>query len=73
MRCRACDTILTDFELTKVDSQGVHYDMCSDCLRVSRKAVSDIDASVDTLVDREYVYPEDELDNITGGDENSLY
>lgn len=54
MRCRACDTILTDFEMTRKDSQGTYYDMCSDCLSVARKAVSDNTAVVDTVVDRDY-------------------
>lgn len=72
MRCKACDTILTDFELTRVDPQGMYYDMCLDCLSVARKAVSDIDAIVDTKVDREYTYPNDELEELGGTYENNL-
>ena len=35
MRCKACDVILDDIEVLKKDSNGVHYDLCTDCLTVS--------------------------------------
>jgi len=35
MRCRACDVILDDLEALKKDANGVHYDMCTECLTVS--------------------------------------
>jgi hypothetical protein len=35
MRCRACDVILDDLETLKKDANGVHYDMCTECLTVS--------------------------------------
>lgn len=33
MRCRACNVILSDYELMLVDSDGAPYDMCTKCLR----------------------------------------
>ena len=35
MRCKACDVILDDLETLKKDSNGLHYDLCTDCLTVS--------------------------------------
>jgi Zn-finger nucleic acid-binding protein len=35
MRCKACDVILDDVETAKKDANGVHYDMCTECLTVS--------------------------------------
>ena len=35
MRCKACDVILDDVETAKKDSNGVHYDLCTECLTVS--------------------------------------
>ena len=35
MRCKACDVILDDLEILKKDANGVHYDMCTECLTVS--------------------------------------
>ena len=35
MRCRACDVLLDDLEVLKKDANGVHYDMCTECLTVS--------------------------------------
>jgi hypothetical protein len=35
MRCKACDVILDDLETLKKDANGVHYDMCTECLTVS--------------------------------------
>ena len=35
MRCKACDVILDDTETVKKDANGVHYDLCTDCLTVS--------------------------------------
>ena len=35
MRCRACDELLDDLEVLKKDANGVHYDMCTECLTVS--------------------------------------
>jgi hypothetical protein len=30
MRCKACDVILDDVEVLKKDSNGLHYDLCTD-------------------------------------------
>ena len=35
MRCKACDVILDDIETLKKDANGVHYDMCTECLTAS--------------------------------------
>ena len=35
MRCKACDVILDDLEILKKDANGVHYDLCSECLAIS--------------------------------------
>jgi hypothetical protein len=32
MRCKACNTILEDSELTKKDERGDFYDLCRICL-----------------------------------------
>jgi hypothetical protein len=32
MRCKACDRILEDSELTKKDARGDFYDLCRNCL-----------------------------------------
>jgi len=32
MRCKACDRILEESELTKKDSQGEFLDLCNICL-----------------------------------------
>lgn len=35
MKCKACDVILDDVELIKKDANGVHYDLCTECLTAS--------------------------------------
>jgi len=35
MRCKACDVILDDLEVLKKDANGIHYDLCAECLTVS--------------------------------------
>jgi hypothetical protein len=35
MRCKACDVILDDLEILKKDVNGIHYDLCSECLSIS--------------------------------------
>jgi hypothetical protein len=35
MRCKACDTILDDNELTRKDSNGDFFDLCNTCYSVS--------------------------------------
>lgn len=31
MHCRACDTMLNDFETTRKDTRGEYLDLCSCC------------------------------------------
>jgi len=39
-RCKACDTILTESELRKVDRYtGLHLDLCGECNRASDDAL----------------------------------
>ena len=55
MRCRACNRILDDYELSQYDKvTKLPLDMCLSCLYVSDKTLSDIEAVVDTTIDREY-------------------
>ena len=35
MRCKACDMILDDVELTRKDSRGDFFDLCNTCYSVS--------------------------------------
>jgi hypothetical protein len=48
MRCKACNVILEDHELTKKDSNGHFFDLCSYCLSSSN--ILD-DPNSDTLVE----------------------
>lgn len=55
MRCKACNSILDDYELLQYDKvTKLPLDMCLSCLYVSDKTLSDIEAVVDTTVEREY-------------------
>lgn len=38
MRCKACDTMMTDYELSRKDSNGQYYDLCGHCLSHSIEA-----------------------------------
>ena len=42
-RCKACDVILDTKELTKVDSNGVHVNLCTNCYTVSIAAHWELD------------------------------
>jgi len=47
MRCRACDTILEEFELTKKDRHGQFLDTCNVCLKsIYKSELFDDDYSV---------------------------
>ena len=46
MRCRACNTILDDTELTKKDQNGDFIDMCNNCLYASGAVEVDSDTFV---------------------------
>lgn len=59
MRCKACDTQLTDYECTRKDKlTGDYLDLCSHCHSYSSEYVSDYETTVDTVVDfgKEDVY-----------------
>lgn len=45
MRCKACDKILEDKELTRKDKNGDFYDLCTDCYTVSISAGWDLEYS----------------------------
>lgn len=45
MRCKACDKILEDKELTRKDKNGEFYDLCTDCYTVSLAAGWDLEDS----------------------------
>jgi|TARA_R100000482_G_scaffold30352_1_gene9801 hypothetical protein len=41
-RCKACDVILTEQELKRVDKlTGLHLDLCNTCLRHSDSAIEE--------------------------------
>lgn len=41
-RCKACDVILTEYELKKKDREtGLHLDLCNSCLAHSDEAMHD--------------------------------
>ena len=44
MRCKACDRILDDNELTRKDERGDFIDMCSTCLYASGAVEVDSDS-----------------------------
>ena len=55
MRCKACNAILDDYELLQYDKvTKLPLDMCLSCLHVSDKTLSDIEAVVDTTIERDY-------------------
>lgn len=43
MRCKACNTILEDLELTRKDPNGEFYDLCSVCYNSSQACEWDDD------------------------------
>lgn len=45
MRCKACDKILEDKELTRKDKNGEFYDLCTECYTVSLAAGWDLEDS----------------------------
>jgi hypothetical protein len=55
MRCKACNVILDDYELSQYDKvTKLPLDMCLSCIYVSDKTLSDIEAVVDITIEREY-------------------
>ena len=55
MKCKACDTLLMDKELARVDTRGEHYDLCNQCFTVSALAVHDafLEPTGDTVEPRD--------------------
>ena len=47
MRCRACDKILEDSELTRKDANGDFLDLCGTCLSASAGAGVDTQETLD--------------------------
>jgi len=47
MRCKACNTILEDLELTRKDPNGDFYDLCSVCYNSSQACEWDDDSFFD--------------------------
>lgn len=52
MRCKACDRILEDNELTKKDVNGDYLDMCNNCLYASTSVEVD---DISTITDNFYL------------------
>lgn len=48
MRCKACDTILDDNELTRKDSYGDFFDLCNTCYSVSIASQWELEDSDDS-------------------------
>lgn len=60
MRCKACDQILSDYELRYLDRATLEpLDLCSTCLSYSNKAISDWDSIVDTNSEIDYTIEDD--------------
>lgn len=65
MHCIACDKLLNEFEIRKIDSQtGDYYDLCGECLKVSNKTISDWGADVDIESDYNYYLTFEDDDGI---------
>ena len=41
MRCKACNDILSDYEVRRKDTQGNFVDLCGGCYRVSSRVVAE--------------------------------
>ena len=50
-RCKACDVILDDVELLKKDANGVHYDLCTECLTASIAAHWELENMVEVDIE----------------------
>ena len=48
MRCKACNTLLEDFEAVKKDNRGEYIDLCSTCYAVSLATEWDLEAKDDS-------------------------
>ena len=51
-RCKACDTILTEFEMKRIDfNTDAHLDLCYNCMVVSNRALLEEDGEVEQTID----------------------
>jgi len=50
MRCRACNTELTDYESTRTDDHGEFFDLCSDCLTEVKISLYEQEDTIGDLV-----------------------
>lgn len=58
MRCRACDAVLTDYELTRKSAQtGEFLDLCNPCFQEIKGSVDAID-NPDNLTAYDYIDPD---------------
>lgn len=58
MRCRACDAVLTDYELTRKSAQtGEFLDLCNLCFKEIKGSVDAID-NPDNLTAYDYLDPD---------------
>jgi|SaaInl6LU_22_DNA_1037377.scaffolds.fasta_scaffold82097_1 hypothetical protein len=64
MRCKACDTILNDYECRRKNPEGIHYDLCSGCYRYVRDAQTEDEQSVDVDSVMRYSREEEDIRNI---------
>jgi hypothetical protein len=61
-RCKACDTIMTEYELKRIDVlTGHHLDLCNVCSSYSNDAITQLG---DTYVAESEQLSEKELDDI---------
>lgn len=47
MRCKACNSILNDYESKRKDNDGIFVDLCGPCYRVSSRVVAEAVSDVD--------------------------
>jgi len=50
MRCRACNTELTDYESTRKDTDGEFFDLCSDCYSEVKTSLWEHELTVSDVV-----------------------
>jgi len=61
MRCKACDKLLNEFEIKKVDpTTGDYLDLCGNCHKESNAAISEWGSDVDLYYESEEFIPFDE-------------
>jgi hypothetical protein len=62
MRCKACDKILEDSELTRKDVRGEYIDLCSTCLSAS--AGSGVESNVVNYYQNQIFTEDDDYDTL---------